>query len=333
MTIQPAAWLLIAALCQRKAQVSWRAAGFARAAVIVAVVEMAALPTVRYAYPQFGGVAVLGIVLVGLLGSRKMVPAWTVCTCIMSVSQLHVWNWTAYTGWCLVYVCAGGLVFLFAKYLDGFFEASLGAGEQQRGAIVAERTRFARDIHDTLAQGFTGIMMQLNAAEQRLPEDSAEAHVHIEKARRLAGDSLNEARRSASALQNSALANGTLLDAIDQIGQTLTVDSGVRLLSKLEGRPYALPEQCEANLLRIAQEALTNAVRHASASSIDILLAYRPGVVVLEVADSGHGMTGGESAGFGLGGMKERALQIGAQMKILSGAGQGTRIIVTVPNA
>jgi signal transduction histidine kinase len=176
-------------------------------------------------------------------------------------------------------------------------------------------------------------MMQLNAAGQRLRENSAEARGHIEKARRLASDSLEEARRAASALQNSALANGTLLDAIDQIGQTLTADSGVRLQSKLEGLPYALPEQCEGNLLRIAQEALTNAVRHAGASSIDILLAYRTESVVLEVGDSGQGMTGRETAGFGIDGMKERARQIGAQLKILSEAGHGTRIIVTVPNA
>ena len=145
--------------------------------------------------------------------------------------------------------------------------ASRAAEEQQRDAIVAERTRFARDIHDTLAQGFTGIMMQLNAAEQRLQADSADARTHIEKARELANASLEEARRSVSALRAGALSNGTLLEAMEQIGRKLTSDSGVQLDTKLEGQPYALPEQCEANLLRIAQEALTNAVRHSGTAA------------------------------------------------------------------
>jgi signal transduction histidine kinase len=207
------------------------------------------------------------------------------------------------------------------------------AEEQQRSAIVAERVRFARDMHDTLAQGFTGIMMQLNAAEQRLQEDSGQARSHIDKARQLANDSLEEARRSVSALRSAALSNGTLLDAIAQIGQKLTSDSSVQLETTLEGQPYSLTESCEANLLRIAQEAMTNAVRHASASSIEVRLAYLTGSVVLEVGDRGRGMSGGESSGFGLDGMRQRAREIGGEIRILSDPGRGTRILVTVPNA
>ena len=124
-----------------------------------------------------------------------------------------------------------------------------------------------------------------------------------------------------SALRNAALANGTLLDAIEQIGRTLTPDSEIRLEPVLEGHPYALPEQCEANLLRIAQEALTNAVRHAGASAIKVLLAYRSDSVVLEVGDTGRGMTGRESSGFGIDGMRERAREIGGEIKILSDPG------------
>ncbi len=87
-----------------------------------------------------------------------------------------------------------------------------------------ERTRFAREIHDTLAQGFTGIMMQLNAAEQRLPEQS-EVRTYIEKARALARASLDEARRSVSALRLGVLANSSLLEAIEQIGRAMAADS------------------------------------------------------------------------------------------------------------
>jgi signal transduction histidine kinase len=219
---------------------------------------------------------------------------------------------------------------VFSWHVERLNVAARTAEEQQRTAIVAERTRFARDIHDTLAQGFTGIMMQLNAAEQRLPADAPDARTHIEKARELANASLDEARRSVAALR---IASGSLLDAIEQTARKLISDSGVQLDTKLEGQPYALPELCEANLLRIAQEALTNAVRHSGTARIGIRLAYRTGSVELEVGDSGRGMSGAEPSGFGVDGMRERARQIGGEIQILSDPGRGTRIVVTVPNA
>jgi signal transduction histidine kinase len=337
ITAQSGAWLVAAVVCyavsQRKS--SPAIAMFARVWLFVGITEMATLPLVQHPYPQYGGVIVLVTVLSGLLISEWYVPAFTLVACVVPLSQAESpnWSWNVYGGWCAVYVAAGWIVRLFTKHLERFFEASRVAEEQQRSAIVAERTRFARDMHDTLAQGFTGIMMQLNAAEQRLQEDSSDARVHIERARQLANESLEEARRSVSALRSAALSNGTLLDAIAQIGQTLTSGSGVLLETTLEGQPYSLTEPCEANLLRIAQEAMTNAVRHANASQIEVRLAYRTGSVVLEVGDSGHGMTGGESSGLGVDGMRQRAREIGGEIRILSDPGRGTRIVVTVPNA
>jgi len=150
----------------------------------------------------------------------------------------------------------------------------------------------------------------------------------------LAAESIDEAQQSISALRSAALVSGTLLNAIEQIGHKLTADSNVRLESKLEGEPYSLPEQHEANLLRIAQEALTNAVRHAGATTIEVLLAYRTGSVSLEIGDTGCGMSGvGRSSGFGIDGMQQRTQQIGGEFKMLTSPGRGTRIIVTVPNA
>jgi signal transduction histidine kinase len=334
-TLQPAAWLLAAFFCERKAEPASRMAVFARAALFTGVVEMVTLTPLGFLYPQYGGAMVLTIILAGLLISRQYVFAWTLAACAvhLSLSDLPNWSWNTYAGWCVVYISAGWLVTLFAKHLERLWEASRVAEEQQRSAIVAERTRFARDIHDTLAQGFTGIMMQLNAAEQHLNGGFDEVRAHIQNARQLASESLEEARRSVSALRSAALTNGSLLDAIGQIGHKLMSDSSVRLETKLEGQPYALPEQCEANLLRIAQEAMTNAVRHAEASVVSVLLAYRTGSVLLEVGDTGHGMTGGESSGFGIDGMRERARQLGGEIKILSDPGRGTRIVVTVPNA
>jgi len=333
LTAFPAGFLLVTALARKGLRPLAFAGVFGAIAMILTLpVAPTALPNPIYEYPQYGGALVLTIILSGLLLGKSYVRLWTI-TCVILQFAAPASSWRVNALWGLLHITAGWLVTLYSSHLQRLFEVSLAAEEQQRNAIVAERTRFARDIHDTLAQGFTGIMMQLNAAEQRLQEDSAAARVYIEKARQLASESLEEARRSVSALRIDTLASGSLLGAIEQIGRKLTSDSGVRLDSKLEGQPYALAEQCEANLLRIAQEALTNAVRHSGTERISILLAYRTGSVMLEIRDSGRGMSGVEPSGFGVDGMRERARQIGGEIQILSDPGRGTRIVVTVPNA
>ena len=285
-----------------------------------------------HGYPQYGGILMLTILLTGLLIGEFYVGAWTFICCLsLQYAVNEGQGWMVNLGWCAVYVACGWLVIQFSRKLEQLHEASRLAEEAQRSAIVAERTRFARDIHDTLAQGFTGILMQLSAAEQRLQTDSEQVRMHIDRARQLANESLEEARRSVSALRVGAA--GTLLDAIAQIGNRLISDSGIRLETRVEGQPYSLPETCESNLMRIAQEALTNAVRHAHASSIYVFLAYRTGSVLLEIGDTGQGMSGGEPSGFGVDGMRQRAHQIGGEIRILSDPGRGTRIMVTVPNA
>ena len=330
LTVFPAAYLLAAFLTRKH---PFRFAGLFTAIVLTVTLPIAPASVQAFPFPQFGGALLLTILLSGLLVGKTYVRIWTIaCVMVQFSDQTH--SWRANALWALLHVTAGWLVTLFSWHVERLNAAARVAEEQQRNAIVAERTRFARDIHDTLAQGFTGIMMQLNAAEQRLPGESPEARAHIEKARELANASLEEARRSMAALR---IASGSLLDAIAQIGRKLTADSGVplgtQLETQLEGQPYALPEQCEANLLRIAQEALTNAVRHSGTERISILLAYRTGSVMLEIRDSGRGMSGVEPSGFGVDGMRERARQIGGEIRILSDPGRGTRIVVTVPNA
>jgi len=322
------ALLLIAVLIRK------RFPSYALGPLFFAIVSTVVLPVEQaakglYDYPEFSGALLLTILLSGLLMGKSFVRLWTTL-CIMFQFAAPASNWKTNALWDLLYIAAGWLVTLYSSHLQRLFELGRAAEEQQRNAIVAERTRFARDIHDTLAQGFTGIMMQLNAAEQRLQGDASDARVHIEKARQLASMSLEEARRSVSALR---ITQGSLLDAIEQIARKLTSDSEIQLDTKLEGQPYALPEQCEANLLRIAQEALTNAVRHSGTKRVGIRLAYRTGSVVLEVGDNGRGMSGVEPSGFGVDGMRERARQMGGEIQILSDPGRGTRIVVTVPNA
>jgi signal transduction histidine kinase len=330
LTAFPAGFLLVTALARKRLRPLAFAGVFGAIAMILTLpVAPTALPNPIYEYPQYGGALVLTILLSGLLVGKSYVRLWTI-SCVILQFAAPASSWRVNALWGVVHVTAGWLVTLYSSHLQRLFEVSRAAEEQQRNAIVAERTRFARDIHDTLAQGFTGIMMQLNAAEQRLPADAPDARTHIEKARELANASLDEARRSVAALR---IASGSLLDAIEQTARKLISDSGVQLDTKLEGQPYALPELCEANLLRIAQEALTNAVRHSGTARIGIRLAYRTGSVELEVGDSGRGMSGAEPSGFGVDGMRERARQIGGEIQILSDPGRGTRIVVTVPNA
>jgi signal transduction histidine kinase len=300
---------------------------FSGAALLVSVV----FGTMLVPVPQSGALVILQILVAGLVVGEFFVGIWTFVCAVAFPIATAAGTWQVKAGWSAVYVASGWLVILFSRHLERLLEANLAAVEQQRGAIVEERTRFAREIHDTLAQGFTGIMMQLNAAEQRLQQES-EARAYIEKARELARESLDQARRSVSALRMGVLANSTLLEAIEQIGRQVVAETKVKFETRLEGAPFPLGEAREANLLRIAQEALTNAARHSAASRVGVRLAYQSGSTALEIEDDGRGMTGYSEAGFGVEGMRERARQIGGQIDIRTQPDHGTRIIVIVPN-
>ena len=168
--IFPSVSLLVAFLTRK------RAPPFALMALFIAFAATAILPIYSaarglYEYPQFTGALILTILLSGLLMGKSHVRLWTTL-CVMAQFAAPASNWGINILSSLVLVAAGWLVTLYSSHLQRLFEVSRAAEEQQRDAIVAERTRFARDIHDTLAQGFTGIMMQLNAAEQRLQGDS-----------------------------------------------------------------------------------------------------------------------------------------------------------------
>jgi signal transduction histidine kinase len=306
---------------------------FASAMLFVSIVFALTITMTVHPYPQSGGTGVLTIILAGLLVGEFFVGLWTFVISIgLMATMTGTADWRVNLGWAAVNVVAGWLVILFSRNLERLLDANLTAEELQRGAIVEERTRFAREIHDTLAQGFTGIMMQLNAAEQRLPPGS-ESLGYIETARGLAQESLDQARRSVSALRMGLLANSTLLEAIEQIGGQMVGESKVKFETRLEGAPYPLTESREANLLRIAQEVLTNAVRHSGADRIVARLAYHQGSTVLEIEDNGRGMGDQPGRGFGVDGIQERVRQLGGQLDIRTQPDRGTRFVVIVPNA
>ncbi|MEG4089871.1 PAS domain S-box protein [Microcoleus sp. Pol12B4] len=206
--------------------------------------------------------------------------------------------------------------------------------QAEEASILEERNRMAREIHDTLAQAFTGILAQVGAANQVLTDDVEATGAHLDLIKELARTGLTEARRSVVALRPQLLEEGSLQSALHRlIAQIRTAAMDTTLYYEIEGTVYSLPTEVENNLLRMGQEALTNAIRHANADEIRVELVYDRDQVCLRVRDNGQGFGVGSipsSEGFGLLGMSERAERIGAQLTIRSQPGQGTEIIVTV---
>ncbi|AFY66340.1 PAS domain S-box protein [Geitlerinema sp. PCC 7407] len=201
-------------------------------------------------------------------------------------------------------------------------------------SILEERNRMAREIHDTLAQAFTGILAQVGAANQVLTDDVEATQAHLDLIKELARTGLTEARRSVAALRPQLLEEGSLQSALHRlVAQTRSAAMDTTLYYEIEGAVYSLPTEVENNLLRIVQEALTNVIKHANADEIRVELIYEHDQFCLRVKDNGQGFGVGSipsSEGFGLLGMSERAERIGAQLTIRSQPGRGTEIVVVV---
>jgi PAS domain S-box-containing protein len=202
--------------------------------------------------------------------------------------------------------------------------------ESRESAVVAERNRMARDIHDTLAQGFTGVILQLEAAKGAAANNNLPVlFERIEQASDLARSSLGEARRSVQALRPRSLSDGTLFTALDGLLKRMSEGTSLSADFRVEGEPRPLIADWEEALLRVTQESLTNTIKHARARSFQASLSFRPTDIQLRLVDDGRGFElGKETDGFGLIGMKERVTQIGGQFAIRSKAGEGAEILV-----
>ncbi len=207
------------------------------------------------------------------------------------------------------------------------------ARQSRQVAVTAERNRMARDIHDTLAQGFTGVIVQLEAAEEAMSQNlAAEAAGHLHRAGELARESLREARRSVWALRPQALEEKDLCDALKGLLRKLTAGTGLRAEFILEGEPTELPPEWEENLLRICQEVLTNALRHAQAREFKVWLVFERRELRLNLRDNGGGFDpAGRHDGFGLQGIGERVEGMGGQLSIQSAKGKGTAVSIVLP--
>ena len=199
-------------------------------------------------------------------------------------------------------------------------------------AVLEERERLAHEMHDTLAQSFAGIGFQLQALRNDLHDKNPAAHRQLDLACDLVRHSHEEARRSIATLRPESLHSVGLLPALDSCARRMVDGGSVEVAICRSGDVRPMPVRISDTLFRIGQEAIANAVRHASPTSLKIRLDYEKHTVCLAVEDNGIGFTGGgDLLGFGLRGMRKRADSISAMMRVTSAPGHGTRVDVVAP--
>lgn len=223
--------------------------------------------------------------------------------------------------------------------------------EERQVAVLEERTRLAREIHDTLAQGLTGILVHLQAAEQVGTENPAALLHHIRRARDEARRSLAEARRSVWNLRPGLLEGRTLAAALAELARLAGADGAPgapeadgmpegggrpRVAFRVEGEARALAPEVETALLRAVQEGLWNSIRHARASKVEVTLGYGIDAVEVRVEDDGIGIGAGQAprrteGGFGLRAMAERVSAVGGELSVGTRPGGGTLLRVRIP--
>jgi len=209
--------------------------------------------------------------------------------------------------------------------------AELGRAERAAGQLE-ERQRLAAEIHDTLAQGFTSIVMLLEAVAADLPPDAGpDVHRRLDLASATARENLEEARRLVAGLDPAPLDGSTLVGAVRRLVQGFGAETDIRAEVEVRGAADDLPAATDVTVLRAAQEALANVRRHASATAVTLTLTFEGSHVVLDVVDDGVGFDRGAAPGHGLRGIRRRVEQVGGEVSIDSRPGAGTHVRVSVP--
>jgi signal transduction histidine kinase len=210
------------------------------------------------------------------------------------------------------------------------------ANTARQSAILEERNRLAGEIHDSLAQFFAGISLQLFAAQEAITK-ADESFNYVERAYDLAQVGLGEARCSALSLRSDVIEESGLTGALRMLADRSNISDRLRCSFRATTLlADDLPHQVQQNLLRIAQEAISNAIRHGNPTFLNVLLQSNSTELVLEIDDNGTGIAMaqlGSSEGFGLGNMRERARQLGAELDIRTAPGGGTSVIVRLPSS
>jgi signal transduction histidine kinase len=210
-------------------------------------------------------------------------------------------------------------------------QADLAEANREAG-VLAERQRLAGEIHDTIAQGFTSIVMLIQAAEPEIGRDAPAARRYLDVALRTARENLAEARGLVAALTPAHLESGSLGDALRRVTERTEAEHGLAVTFEVAGTTRPLPAATEVMLLRVCQEALANVGKHARASQATVSLGYDAGAVHLEVSDDGGGFDPAQvNGGYGLRGMRGRVGEGGGTLVVHSAPGTGTSLRVEVP--
>ena len=205
--------------------------------------------------------------------------------------------------------------------------------EAQFNLVLAERNRIAREIHDTLAQGFVAVSLQIELLARKLADAPEDVRNLVTQMREMVQSGLEEARRSIWELRSQGSEAGDFRARLSRMAGDIAKRAGLQVEFSVLGTYRALPEKIEDELLKIGQEAVTNAVRHAQAKRVRIDLAYQEKKLHMSIADDGRGFDAGPNAvgpegHYGLRGMRERAAEIGAQITVNSRRGEGTQVDV-----
>jgi len=295
--------------------------------------------------PIYGFFVWSGYLAVAFVLPRRWVPAGVLGVAMtVAASQVGGWPGGGFGDW-LLYAAvvianagvAGTMMLVGARQddqrrkLETALRENAGLHQQllvqaREAGVLDERARMAREIHDTIAQGLTGIVTQLEAAEE-----SRDPKRHLDAAAKLARESLSEARRSVQALRPQPLEEARLPEALATVAEGWAALNGVAAAVATTGDPRPLPVDVEATLLRTAQEALANVAKHASATRVGLTLSYMEDQVTLDVRDDGVGGAAARPGGFGLTSMSERIAGLHGALAIESEPGAGTAVSASVP--
>ncbi len=252
--------------------------------------------------------------------------------------------------WMGAFLIVSAAAILFAYYLNGIMtqsadrrelieqleatRAELAAAERREG-ILQERARLAREIHDTLAQGFISIITHLEASEQNLADNMPQSRHHLTQAKEMARRGLSQARRVIQDLRPEVLEQSSLPEAITRVVQGWAQQSGIQAQATITGTHRHVHPEAETTLIRAVQEALANVQKHAQASSVQVTLSYMDDVLMLDVQDNGIGLASapppGKGGGYGLTAMRQRVSQVGGSLAVESEPGEGTTVVIQVP--
>lgn len=291
----------------------WLALGVT--ALIMAIGQSGGIPVGAWQLALLGALFVVNIVLAGVLSRYSTVVFESNERRAQVITELEALN--------------NELEEALAE--NAALQATVVAQARESG-VQQERQRLAREIHDTIAQSLAGVLAQLQAAQEEAAPDAVKHRVG--RAAELAREGLAEARRSVMNLAPAPLSGATLADAVSTLVSSWGVRHELRAEAAVAGEPRPLHPEVEATVLRIAQEALSNVGKHASATRVAVTLTYDEDEVILDVRDDGVGFDpthAAEPSSFGLRGMRQRADRLAGALEVEAAPGAGTAVSVRLP--